>query len=62
MVRAIDIHMHPPLPGGYSPNCGRQMNLLAGTQRRPGLTRESMYEKYEGLDFFGTFAGSMTRR
>ncbi|MGK2965984.1 MAG: amidohydrolase family protein [Tepidiformaceae bacterium] len=57
MVKAIDIHMHPPLPSGYSTIGGRFMNLIAGMERRPGATPEAMYEKYEALDFFGVLCG-----
>jgi len=57
MVKAIDVHMHPPLPSGYSTIGGRFMKLIEGMERRPCATTESMYEKYESLDFYGILCG-----
>jgi predicted TIM-barrel fold metal-dependent hydrolase len=57
MVKAIDVHMHPPLPSGYSTIGGRSMNMLGERARRPGRPPEQMYEKYEELDFFGILCG-----
>lgn len=52
MPRAIDVHIHPPLPSGYSTIGGRFMNMLKGRQISLP-SPEEMYERYESLDIFG---------
>ena len=61
MVKAIDVHMHPPLPSGYSTIGGRQMNMMAARGRPPEARSrrgmELIFEKYEEMDFFGVLCG-----
>ena len=52
MPKAIDVHIHPPLPSGYSTIGGRFMKLFEGVDM-PKSSPEEMFEFYEERDIFG---------
>jgi predicted TIM-barrel fold metal-dependent hydrolase len=52
MPKVIDVHIHPPLPSGYSTIGGRFMKLFEGVDM-PSTSPEEMFEFYEERDIFG---------